>query len=67
MAGQADVKGEAYETLVGANLRGDRGEYFTPRNVCDMTVQVIMQQFPEKDLSTIKVVDCCCGTGGFLV
>ena len=25
-----DVKGEAYETLVGANLRGDRGEYFTP-------------------------------------
>ena len=62
-----DVKGEAYETLVGANLRGDRGEYFTPRNVCDMTVQVIMQQFQEKDLGTIKVVDCCCGTGGFLV
>jgi type I restriction enzyme M protein len=62
-----DVKGEAYETLVGANLRGDRGEYFTPRNVCDMTVQVIMQQFQEKDLSAIKVVDCCCGTGGFLV
>lgn len=62
-----DVKGEAYETLVGANLRGDRGEYFTPRNVCDMTVQIIMQNFPETDLGTIKVVDCCCGTGGFLV
>lgn len=62
-----DVKGEAYETLVGANLRGDRGEYFTPRNVCDMTVQIIMQHFAEKELTTIKVVDCCCGTGGFLV
>ncbi len=62
-----DVKGEAYETLVGANLRGDRGEYFTPRNVCDMTVQIIMQNFPETALGTIKVVDCCCGTGGFLV
>lgn len=62
-----DVKGEAYETLVGANLRGDRGEYFTPRNVCDMTVQIIMSHFPEKSLSTIKVIDCCCGTGGFLV
>ncbi len=62
-----DVKGEAYETLVGANLRGDRGEYFTPRNVCDMTVQVIMKHFPEKDLSSVKVIDCCCGTGGFLV
>ncbi|MBT3787977.1 MAG: N-6 DNA methylase [Alphaproteobacteria bacterium] len=62
-----DVKGEAYETLVGANLRGDRGEYFTPRNVCDMTVQIIMQQFEETELSSIKVIDCCCGTGGFLV
>jgi len=62
-----DVKGEAYETLVGANLRGDRGEYFTPRNVCDMTVQIIMKHFPEKDLSSVKVIDCCCGTGGFLV
>ncbi len=62
-----DVKGEAYETLVGANLRGDRGEYFTPRNVCDMTVQMIMQHFPETRLGAIKVIDCCCGTGGFLV
>ena len=62
-----DVKGEAYETLVGANLRGDKGEYFTPRNVCDMTVKIIMEQFKEKDLGKVKVVDCCCGTGGFLV
>ncbi|WP_411351210.1 restriction endonuclease subunit M [Leisingera aquaemixtae] len=62
-----DVKGEAYETLVGANLRGDRGEYFTPRNVCDMTVQMIMQHFEDRELSSIKVIDCCCGTGGFLV
>ena len=28
-----DIKGMAYEELVGDNLRGDRGEYFTPRNV----------------------------------
>jgi len=62
-----DVKGEAYETLVGANLRGDRGEYFTPRNVCDMTVEVIMRNFSIQELSGLKVVDCCCGTGGFLV
>lgn len=26
----ADVKGAAYEQLVGNNLRGDRGEFFTP-------------------------------------
>lgn len=62
-----DVKGEAYEHLVGDNLRGDRGEYFTPRNVCDMAVNMIMGLYPETRLSSLKVVDCCCGTGGFLV
>ncbi len=67
LSSATDVKGEAYETLVGANLRGDRGEYFTPRNVCDMTVQIIMKNFKDTELSTIKVIDCCCGTGGFLV
>ncbi|WP_187335157.1 restriction endonuclease subunit M [Novosphingopyxis iocasae] len=62
-----DVKGEAYEHLVGDNLRGDRGEYFTPRNVCDMAVNMIMALYPMTRLSSLKVVDCCCGTGGFLV
>ena len=39
---ETDVKGDAYEELVGANLRGDRGEFFTPRNVCDMAVKMVM-------------------------
>ena len=29
-----DVKGVAYEEIVGSNLRGDRGEFFTPRLYC---------------------------------
>ncbi len=62
-----DIKGEAYEELVGENLRGDRGEYFTPRNVCDMAVRMVMALYPETELTSLKVVDCCCGTGGFLV
>lgn len=64
---QTDVKGEAYEELVGENLRGARGEYFTPRNVCDMTVRMIQSLFPEHALTNLNVMDCCCGTGGFLV
>jgi type I restriction enzyme M protein len=36
-----DVKGRAYEEIVGANLRGDRGEFFTPRNVCRMAVNML--------------------------
>jgi type I restriction enzyme M protein len=56
-----DVKGKAYEELVGANLRGDRGEFFTPRNVQAMTVRMLDLK-PEE-----KILDPACGTGGFLV
>ncbi len=56
-----DVKGKAYEELVGANLRGDRGEFFTPRNIMQMVVQMVNPE-PEE-----KVCDTSCGTGGFLV
>ena len=62
-----DVKGEAYEELVGENLRGDRGEYFTPRNVCDLGVRMVMTLFGDRQLTSLKVLDCCSGTGGFLV
>ncbi len=64
---QTDVKGDAYEELVGANLRGDRGEYFTPRNVCDMAIQMVLQTYPSHKLTSLKILDTCCGTGGFLV
>jgi len=55
-----DVKGAAYEEIVGANLRGDRGEFFTPRNICEMIVKMISPNIHE------KVLDPACGTGGFL-
>ncbi len=56
-----DVKGKAYEELVGANLRGDRGEFFTPRNIMRMAVEMINPKPDE------KICDTSCGTGGFLV
>lgn len=56
-----DIKGKAYEEIVGANLRGDRGEFFTPRNVMKMVVEMINPKTDE------KVLDSSCGTGGFLV
>lgn len=56
-----DIKGKAYEEIVGANLRGDRGEFFTPRNVMKMTVEMINPKSDE------RVLDSSCGTGGFLV
>jgi type I restriction enzyme M protein len=56
-----DVKGHAYEEIVGANLRGDRGEFFTPRNICNMAVAMLDPG--ENQL----ILDPACGTGGFLV
>ncbi len=56
-----DIKGKAYEEIVGANLRGDRGEFFTPRNVMKMTVEMINPKIGE------RVADTSCGTGGFIV
>lgn len=56
-----DVKGHAYEEIVGSNLRGDRGEFFTPRNVCNMAVAMLDPS--EGQL----ILDPACGTGGFLI
>ncbi len=58
---EVDVKGKAYEEIVGSNLRGDRGEFFTPRNVCAMAV-VMLDPGPND-----VVLDPACGTGGFLI
>ncbi len=44
---EADVKGAAYEQLVGSNLRGDRGEFFTPRNVCEMAARMTLATYPQ--------------------
>ncbi len=61
LATATHVKGQAYEELVGGNLRGDRGEFFTPRNVCEMAVAML-----DPGPSDV-ILDPACGTGGFLV
>ncbi|MDT0468729.1 methylation-associated defense system DNA methyltransferase MAD2 [Streptomyces gibsoniae] len=55
-----DAKGIAYQELVGVNLRGDRGQYFTPRGAVKLMVEILDPQEHE------KVLDPTCGTGGFL-
>lgn len=65
-----DIKGEAYEELVGPNLRGDRGEFFTPRNVCNMMVEMTFSLFSDERITSpggIKILDPAVGTGGFLI
>ncbi|MFJ9431108.1 restriction endonuclease subunit M [Streptomyces sp. NPDC101490] len=55
-----DAKGVAYQELVGVNLRGDRGQYFTPRGAVKLMVEILNPKEHE------KVLDPTCGTGGFL-
>ncbi|GGR73744.1 restriction endonuclease subunit M [Deinococcus seoulensis] len=58
---EIDAKGAAYQEIVGTNLRGDRGQYFTPRGPIKLMVDMLNPQPHE------KVLDPANGTGGFLV
>lgn len=56
-----EAKGAAYQEIVGPNLRGDLGQYFTPPQAIKLLVDMID---PGEEQ---KIIDPACGTGGFLV
>ncbi len=56
-----DVVGDAFEVFMGPALRGEAGQFFTPRNVVHMMVD-ILDPDPEED-----IIDPACGSGGFLI
>jgi type I restriction enzyme M protein len=56
-----DAVGDAFEVFIGPALRGAEGQFFTPRNVIKLIVDMID---PEPgDL----LIDPACGSGGFLI
>lgn len=57
----AHVMGEAFQALMGPRLRGDKGQFFTPKSLVRAMIAVL-----RPDLEA-KIVDPACGTGGFLV
>lgn len=52
--------GDAFQALMGPRLRGDKGQFFTPRSVVRALVEIIQPAAGE------RVIDPACGTGGFL-
>lgn len=56
-----DAKGKAFETFMDGFFRGAFGQFFTPREVVKMIVNVL----PINNYS--KVLDTSCGSGGFLL
>lgn len=61
-----DLNGRLFETFLSATMRGDDlGQYFTPRSVVKLVTQLADPQVIGKEAE--KVMDACCGTGGFLI
>ena len=56
-----DVVGDAFEVFAESKLVGEKGEFFTPREVVKTAVQIVNPQ-PEQ-----SIIDPACGSGGFLI
>lgn len=61
MNSERDVVADAFETFIGKALKGGQGQFFTPRNVIRMIVDIIAPTENE------KIIDPACGSGGFLI
>ena len=56
-----DAISDAFEIFIGHALKGGQGQFFTPRNVVKMIVDIIDPSYED------KIIDPACGSGGFLV
>ena len=57
---KSHLLGDAFQALIGPNLRGDKGQFFTPKSIVRCMIAVLAPK------ANSKVVDPACGTGGFL-
>ena len=57
----ADVLGAAFEVMINPGMKGDKGQYFTPRHVIEMCVDILSPRDGE------TFFDPACGSGGFLI
>lgn len=55
-----DVISDAFEEFIGTSFRGSQGQFFTPKNVVKMIVDVLQPSSGE------SILDPACGSGGFL-
>ncbi|MCZ0933325.1 MAG: N-6 DNA methylase [Oligoflexia bacterium] len=61
MKTEKDVVGEAFEIFAESKLVGEKGEFFTPREIVKLAIQVLDPK-PEE-----TIYDPACGSGGFLI
>lgn len=58
---ERDVLADAFETFIGHALKGGQGQFFTPRNVIRMMVEILDPK------TTEMLIDPACGSGGFII
>ena len=58
---ELEIIDRAFEHLIAEVSKGQKGQYFTPRNVIKMCVKMLN---PQKDE---HIIDPACGSGGFLL
>jgi type I restriction enzyme M protein len=56
-----DAISDAFEVFIGHALKGGQGQFFTPRNVVKMVVEMVNPNHEN------IIIDPACGSGGFLV
>ncbi|MEM3407078.1 MAG: N-6 DNA methylase [Candidatus Aenigmatarchaeota archaeon] len=56
-----DAISEAFQAFWGPGLRGEKGQFFTPRNVIKLCVKFLDPKPME------RIIDPACGSGGFLI
>ncbi|WP_027129019.1 HsdM family class I SAM-dependent methyltransferase [Fusobacterium perfoetens] len=62
-----DIKGNAYEILLGKTFIGSLGQHFTPRTVVNFMLEMLNPVAMMNDSYIPTIIDPSCGTGGFLV
>lgn len=61
-----DLNGRLFETFLSATMRGrELGQYFTPRSIVKLMTKMSGIKVERGHID--KVIDACCGTGGFLI
>lgn len=61
-----DLNGRMFEAFLTATMRGQvLGQYFTPRSIVKLMTKLALPKAHPKKVE--RVLDACCGTGGFLI
>ena len=57
----AHIIGDAFQSMIGPKIRGDKGQFFTPKELVACMTSILSPS------SADVIMDPACGTGGFLI